>query len=76
MKYLRPFIRPLIQSMRPGVAEKGGVFLPYLKANPSFAVTEASALLAPAGLAPPRVADYFGTIMRYAKETDFGRVVG
>ena len=76
MKYLRPFIRPLIQSVRPGVAEKGGVFLPYLKSNPSFAVSETSALLGPAGLVPPRVADYFGTIMRYAKETDFGRTVG
>ncbi|MFO0728439.1 MAG: SDR family oxidoreductase [Myxococcota bacterium] len=73
MKYLRPFIKPLIQTVRPGVAEKGGVFLPYLKANPTFSVAETSPLLQSAGLAPPKVADYFGTIMRYAQETDFGR---
>jgi hypothetical protein len=75
MKVFRPLVLPLIKLTKPGVAEKGRVFLPYLTSNPSFAVESATELLAGTGLVPPRVADYFGTIMRYAQETDFGRTL-
>lgn len=73
LKWLRPIVRPILRLVRPDVAERGGVYLPYLKGNPSFDTTEARGLLAPAGLAAPRVEDYFGRIMRFALETDFGR---
>lgn len=74
LKYLRPMIRPLIKLTRPDVADKGKVFLPYLRSNPSFAVDRARALLAPAGIEPPRVSEYFGSILQFARDTDFGRL--
>lgn len=73
LKYLRPMIRPLIKLTHPDVAEKGKVFLPYLKTNPTFAVDQASALLGESGIHPPKLTDYFGTILRFAAESDFGR---
>ncbi|MCK6552846.1 SDR family oxidoreductase [Myxococcota bacterium] len=73
MRWLRPIVRPILRVLRPEVAERGGVYLPYLRSNPSFAIDEATKLLAPAGLMPPRVTDYFDTILRYAEESDFGR---
>ncbi len=72
-RWLRPVLRPLLMLVRPDVARQGGVFLPYLRSNPSFDVAVAQARLAPAGLAPPPVLDYFDTIMAYAQATDFGR---
>jgi thioester reductase-like protein len=74
MRWLRPVVRPMLALLRPEVAERGGVYLPYFKSNPSFSVDEAMRLLAPASLRPPPVAEYFGRIVAYAKETDFGAV--
>lgn len=71
-RWLRPFLRPLLLLLRPDVAERGGVYLPYLKANPSFDVTQASELLAPLGIAPPPVESYWEVILRYARDTNFG----
>ncbi|MBK6687026.1 MAG: SDR family oxidoreductase [Deltaproteobacteria bacterium] len=71
-RWLRPFVRPLLLLLRPDVAERGGVYLPYLKANPSFDVTQASELLAPRGLSPPPVDSYWEVILRYARDTNFG----
>jgi thioester reductase-like protein len=76
MKFFRPLVLPLIKMTKPGVAEKGRVYLPYLTSNPTFAVDQAAELLRGSGLTPPRVVDYFGGIMRYAQETDFGRTLG
>jgi hypothetical protein len=73
MRWLRPVVKPILRLIRPDVAERGGVYLPYFRANPSFSVEDASALLAPAGIVPPRVGEYFGAILRYAKQSDFGR---
>jgi long-chain acyl-CoA synthetase len=73
LKWIRPFLLPILKIVRPDVADKGGVFLPYLKHNPSFSTAEADAILAPAGIAPPKVVDYFGAILRYAKMSDFGK---
>lgn len=73
LRWLRPIVRPILRLLRPDVAERGGVYLPYLRSNPSFDTTEARRLLAPVGLEAPRVTDYFGRIMRFALETDFGR---
>lgn len=71
-RWLRPFLRPLLLLLRPDVANRGGVYLPYLKANPSFDVAEASRLLEPLGIVPPPVESYWETILRYAKDTNFG----
>lgn len=75
LKYFRRFVRPIIRRLRPEVGELGGVYLPYLKENPSFSVDVATRFLAPRGIQPPRVSDYFDAILRYARETDFGRLL-
>jgi nucleoside-diphosphate-sugar epimerase len=72
-RWLRPIVKPLLGLVRPDVARRGGVYLPYLIANPSFDTAGLRALLGPEGPAVPRVTDYFETIMRFARETDFGR---
>ena len=75
LKYLRRFVRPVVRKVRPDVGELGGVYLPYLKTNPSFSVDEATRLLAPKGVMPPKVSEYFDVIFRYARATDFGRAL-
>jgi thioester reductase-like protein len=74
MKWLRPIVRPILALIRPDVAERGGVYLPYFRSNPSFSVAQASALLEKHRLEPPAVRDYFGRIVAFAKITDFGRM--
>lgn len=73
MKYVRPFVHPILKRLRPDVVDQGAVFLPYLAGNPSFDRRVAERLLAPHGLAPPPVESYFETIMGYAKAQGFGR---
>lgn len=73
MKWLRPIVKPILTLIRPDVAERGGVYLPYFRSNPSFDTAQASALLAGSGIVPPKVGEYFQAILRYAKESDFGR---
>lgn len=73
MRWLRPIVRPILRLLRPDVAERGGVYLPYFRSNPTFSVTEATRLLAPHGITPPRVLDYFDRIVRFARDSDFGR---
>jgi long-chain acyl-CoA synthetase len=70
MRWIRPWLLPILRMVRPDVANRGGVYLPYLAYNPSFSTTEAQAVLQ---MQAPRVVDYFGTIMRYAMRSDFGR---
>ena len=70
--YMRPFVRPILRLLRPDVAHGGALFLPYLTRNPTFAVDVANELLERDGITPPRVQDYFGTIMDYARASDFG----
>ena len=72
-RWLRPILRPILRIFRPDVAERGGVYLPYLRSNPSFDVQKAQAILTPAGISPPPVESYFERIMGYALETNFGR---
>ena len=70
MRWLRPVLKPLLMLVRPDVARRGGVFLPYLRSNPTFSTANTEAAIA---LRPPQVSEYFDRIMRYARDTDFGR---
>lgn len=72
LRWIRPWLLPILRLVKPDVANRGGVFLPYLRSNPSFSTTEANAHLGE--LRPPDVRGYFETIMRYARDTDFGRI--
>lgn len=73
MKYIRPFVHPILKALRPDVVNQGVVFLPYLRSNPSFDVKVAEKLLSPHGISPPPVESYFETIMGYARDQAFGR---
>ncbi len=70
MRWLRPVLKPLLMLVRPDVARRGGVFLPYLRSNPTFSTANTDAAIASR---PPQVSEYFDRIMRYARDTDFGR---
>ena len=70
MRWIRPWLLPVLKLVKPDVANRGGVYLPYLKYNPSFSTKEMQDTLQ---IAAPKVVDYFATIMRYAKNSDFGR---
>jgi thioester reductase-like protein len=53
--------------------DHGAVYLPYFDMEVVFDDSRARAALAPAGVRPPRMADYFGTLMDYAEATRWGK---
>jgi thioester reductase-like protein len=53
--------------------DSGEVYLPYFDMEVVFDDARARAALAPAGIRPPRLADYFGTLMDYAEATRWGK---
>jgi thioester reductase-like protein len=66
---------------RPRVVEQGGpedddhgaVYLPYFDMELLFDDSRARELLEPAGIRPPRLADYFGRLMDYAETVRWGK---
>ena len=72
-RWIRPWLLPILKWLKPDVARRGGVFLPYLRGNPLFDTTQADAFLAPNGIVAPSVLDYFAVIMKFAKDSNFGR---
>lgn len=72
-RWARPWVRPVLRVLRPDVARKGGVYLPYLERNPSFDTRERETLLGIAGPRPPLVQEYFRTILAAAQAANFGR---
>jgi thioester reductase-like protein len=56
-----------------GVDGDGAVYLPYFDMEVVFDDARARAALEPAGIRPPRLADYFGTLMDYAEATAWGK---
>jgi thioester reductase-like protein len=71
------FDRPAPTLVEPGTAELnaggGNVFLPYFDVNTVFDDSRAAALLAPAGIRPARLADFFGPLMDYARVAGWGK---
>ena len=53
--------------------EHGAVYLPYFDMDVIFDDARARALLEPAGISPPRLADYFGVLMDYAERARWGK---
>jgi thioester reductase-like protein len=75
LKWVQPVLDPLLFTRRGRAIKRGGhIYLPYFTANPAFDTTTASGLLADHGLAPPPVRQYFERLIRYARDTDFGRL--
>ncbi len=77
LRWVQPVLDPLLFTRKGRAIKRGGhIYLPYFTANPTFDTTEADAALAPVGLVPPRVGEYFTRLIEYALETDFGRRAG
>jgi len=73
-RWVRPFVDLFMHGRRGKVLKSGGrFFIEYMKGNPIFDITESSRALAALGVELPTVEDYFGTLLDYAVQTDWGR---
>jgi long-chain acyl-CoA synthetase len=72
--WVRPVVDLFLWGKRRRVIREGGrFFIPYMTGNPLFDTSRARAALGALGLLPPSAASYVETLLRYCKETDFGR---
>jgi thioester reductase-like protein len=74
------FERPHPRVVPPGSVDElddaddhGAVYLPYFDMDVVFDDARARAALGPAGIRPPRLPEYFGTLMDYAEATRWGK---
>jgi long-chain acyl-CoA synthetase len=69
--------RPLVvepgNSAGASADEHGAVYLPYFDMDVIFDDLRARSLLAPAGIRPPLLTDYFATLMDYAERARWGK---
>jgi long-chain acyl-CoA synthetase len=65
----------LVDPVDPGEVgdEQGAVYVPYFDMRVVFDDTRARSVLAPAGIEPPPLRDYFGTLMEYAEAARWGK---
>ena len=70
---LRPAAAEGGRGRRRGDDEAGAVYLPYFDMELVFDDSRARAVLEPAGIRPPRLADYFGRLMDYAETVKWGK---
>jgi hypothetical protein len=70
---VRPLILTVAWGKRRENFHKARVYLPYLSYCAKFDDTQARAALAPRGIAPPPVRDYFRTLIEFAVATDWGK---
>jgi nucleoside-diphosphate-sugar epimerase len=70
------FGRPRPRLVEPGggtALADGEVYLPYFDMRVVFDDSRARAMLGPAGIAAPRLADYFGALIDYAEAARWGK---
>ncbi len=73
MALLRPLLELTVWGSRRHILKKGWFYRPYMDMQLEFDTTRADALLAPAGIRPPRVMDYLERLFEYCLESDWGR---
>ena len=71
--HLEPRMAGQISATQAQMMKQAAQYLPYFAQNPVFDAGLADAILAPVGLQPPPVKDYFGTLFEYAQASDWGR---
>ena len=75
LRWVRPVVDLFLWGPRRRVLQQGGrFFIPYFSGNPLFENARAIDALAPFGIQPPRVREYFSVILDYCQKTDFGRL--
>jgi thioester reductase-like protein len=67
----RPEVKPT--GAVPDADETGAVYLPYFDMDVLFDDSRARATLGPAGISPPRLADYFDRLIDYAEVVRWGK---
>lgn len=72
--FIKPTIRMMYGARGRAVMEKLEVYLPYLTRQKNFDTSNAIAALRGTGIAPPPLESYFKRVVRYCRETDWGRV--
>ena len=70
---VRPLILALVWGKRRENFRKARVYLPYLSYRATFDDAQARAALAPRGLAPPLVREYFRKLIEFAVASDWGK---
>jgi hypothetical protein len=70
---VRPLLFALLWGPKRRVLRDGRAYRSYFSMRMTFDTATAKALLAPAGLQPPRVTDYLDRLLAYCVETDWGR---
>ena len=73
LSLLRPLLFATMWGPRRRILRNGAFYRPYLNMRLEFDTTQADALLAPAGIQPPKVMDYLERLFKYCLETDWGR---
>jgi len=72
--FIKPTIRVMYGARGRAIMEKLEVYLPYLTRQKLFDTSNAIAALRGTGITPPPLASYFERVVRYCRETDWGRV--
>lgn len=72
-RIVRPFLYGMFWGKRRRLLRRGELYFPYFAYRGSFDTTRARADLDGAGVAAPSVRHYFGNIMRFCVDTDWGR---
>lgn len=70
---LHPLLVARSRGRRRRWLEQAPVFFPYFALRVRHDTTRAQAALAPAGIAPPPLADYFGRLVDFAQAAEWGR---
>ena len=73
MALVRPLLELTVWGPRRHILKKGWFYRPYLDMQLEFDTTQADALLAPAGIRPPKVMEYLERLFAYCLASDWGR---
>ncbi|MFQ5458478.1 MAG: SDR family oxidoreductase [Myxococcota bacterium] len=73
---LKPALKAMYGARGSEVMARLEVYLPYLTKRKHFDTTNAIEALRGTGIAPPDLESYFGRVVRYCRETDWGRSPG
>ena len=72
-RFVRPFLYGMFWGKRRRLLRRGELYFPYFAYRGSFDTTTARGDLDGAGIEAPSVRHYFGNIMRFCVDTDWGR---
>jgi long-chain acyl-CoA synthetase len=70
---VRPLLYATLWGKRRPLLRQAEQYFPYFAYRASFDTSIATADLVGSGIEPPAVADYFGTIVQYCLDTDWGK---